>query len=87
MRSLILGGVAFASDLGFTPHADWNDAQYLIEPQRAYIDKFQYGKKGKPFYVAGPYDQNSDEIMKKIHRVDGDWLIPFTEQAFDRHYS
>ena len=76
IRSLILGGIAFADTLGFTPHPDWVDAQHLIEPDRSFIDKFQFGKEGKPFYVAGPYDGNCDEIMEKIQKVNGDWLIP-----------
>lgn len=76
VRSLILGGIAFADNLGFTPHPDWMDTQHLLEPDRSFIDKFQFGKDGKPFYVAGPYDGNCDEIMEKIRKVNGDWLIP-----------
>jgi hypothetical protein len=75
IRSLIFGGVAYANNLGFTPHPDWIVAQHLIEPGRAFVDKFQFGKEGKPFYVAGPYD-DCDEIMEKVQKINGDWLIP-----------
>ena len=76
MRSLVLGGIVFASKLGFVPHKDWGDAGHLIEPDRPYVEKFQFGRNGEPFYVIGPYDRNSDEIIKKLEEVGGDWVVP-----------
>ncbi len=64
-RSLILGGIAYARKLGFEPNADWKDSQHIIEPERPFNPKFEFGMGGKPMYVAGPHD-DPREILSRL---------------------
>jgi hypothetical protein len=52
---LVLGAVAYAARLGFSPHPDFERARdhlgHLDEPCA-----ITFGQHGKPLYVAGPYD-------------------------------
>lgn len=57
-KKLIEGAVAYAQSLGISPHPDYKYAQKVLFS----IDagqcpaQFEYGKEGKPFFVAGPND-------------------------------
>jgi len=82
-RTLILGSLKYATTLGFSPHKDWNDAQCLIEPHREFDNTFTFGRKGKPFYYAGPYDTEHKSIIKKITAAGGDWIIPIKEEMLE----
>lgn len=76
-RSLILGSIKYAASIGFSPHKDWELAQHVVEPNRAFEDKFEFGKDGKPFYIAGPYDSDvRDEYAKRASKAGGYWMIP-----------
>jgi hypothetical protein len=57
-RKLVEGGVAYAADLGLSPHPDYRIASLIFgDVDAATCDReFTYGKDGKPFFVAGPYD-------------------------------
>ncbi|MFZ4625935.1 MAG: SEC-C metal-binding domain-containing protein [Rhodoferax sp.] len=55
-RSIILGSIEFADQHGFVPHADWQQTQYLVEPDRPFEPKFTFGKHGKPLFIVGPDD-------------------------------
>lgn len=55
-RSLILGGIAYARELGFEPNPRWEKSKPLVEPERPFVPKFEFGKDGKPFYIEGPHD-------------------------------
>lgn len=56
-RSLILGSLAYAMHNGIAPAPDWEFAKYLIEPNRFFENKFEFGHNGKPLYIAGPDDE------------------------------
>lgn len=66
-RSIVFGAIKFAEALGFKPQpsSDWSDAQYIIEHDRPFESKFEFGKNGKPVYIQGP-DDNPHEIMAKL---------------------
>jgi len=64
-RSLILGAVDYASKLGFEPQKDWRESRFIVESDRAYLPKFEFGYDGKPFYVPGPFD-DSAAILRKL---------------------
>ena len=51
-RSLALGSVQFAQKLDVKPHPDWQYAKWLLEPERAFDHKFEFGKDGVPYYVS-----------------------------------
>lgn len=56
-QHLVLGAVAYAESLGFSPHPDFEPARghlgVLDEPCA-----ISFGCKGRPLYVAGPYDDS-----------------------------
>ena len=57
-RKLVEGAVSFAADLGLPAHPDYGKAKLIfgdIDPG-ACEQEFAYGRDGKPFFVAGPYD-------------------------------
>ncbi|MBU1019481.1 hypothetical protein KJ764_05945 [Patescibacteria group bacterium] len=62
-RGLILGAIDFARSVGFEPHDEWEDVKEFVEPDREYKTKHKFGKKGKPFYIAGP-DDDVDKIIE-----------------------
>jgi len=57
-RKLVEDAVAYARELGLPPHADYFKAVLLFGPIRAADSTatFEFGKDGKPFFVAGPFD-------------------------------
>jgi len=57
-RKLVEGAVAYARDLGLHPHPDYQTAKLIFGNINAAecTEEFEYGKDGKPFFVAGPYD-------------------------------
>ena len=57
-RKLVTEAVAYARDLGFPPHADYARAAPLfgdVNPADSSAE-FEFGKDGKPFFIAGPHD-------------------------------
>ena len=68
-RSIILGALDYADALGFQPNVDWKDTRYLVEADRDYTHKFQFGKDGKPLYIPGP-DDNQRAIRAKLATVE-----------------
>jgi hypothetical protein len=57
-RKLVEQAAAYARRLGFAPHADYAKAAPLfgdIDPA-AGAATFEFGKNGKPFFIAGPHD-------------------------------
>lgn len=78
-RSIVLGGIEYAAQLGFTPHNDWHKAKHLIESERSFKRNFVFGKDGKPFYYRGPNDTNIEEIVRKITAAGGDCFLEIDE--------
>lgn len=75
MRSLLLGSIAYAANLGIAPHEDWERAKFLVESDRSFENSFTFGRDGKPLYVAGPNDQQMQHsLMAKINKVGGNWI-------------
>ena len=64
-RSIIFGGIEFASKLGFSPNLDWKDSKHIVESDRHFEHKFEFGRHGKPFYIQGPHD-DPVEITSKL---------------------
>jgi hypothetical protein len=68
-QHLVCGAVAYARDLGFEPHADFEvAAPYLGAPVGACPIRF--GRDGKPFYVSGPYD-DTRRILRTLEKAVG----------------
>ena len=80
---IIREAIAYAGELGFKPHPDYRDAMLVLgdtEPE-ACDEPIPLGKDGKPFFVAGPYDDVS-RIMAKLERKLGPdgfhFLVPLS---------
>lgn len=73
-RSLILGCVDFAQRLGFETKGDWPLAKLVVEADRHYEPKFEFGKNGKPYYVQGLHD-NPAEIISQLKRSQSEYSI------------
>lgn len=57
-RKLVEGAVEYARGLGLPPHPDYRKASPIFGDVDAdcCTEEFVYGKDGKPYFVAGPYD-------------------------------
>lgn len=65
-RKLVEETEAYARNLGFSPHPDYQGAKKIFADIDATTctDRFTFGKDGKPFFIAGPND-----TPKKIERI------------------
>src|SRR5215471_16685084 len=57
-RKLVEGAEAYARDLGFPPHADYQCARQIFGDLDATAcpTHYVFGRDGKPFFMSGPYD-------------------------------
>jgi len=72
VAKIIREAIAYADELGFKPDPDYRDAMLVLgdaDPNACNVP-IPLGKDGKPFFVAGPYD-NVDRIMSKLTRKLG----------------
>lgn len=73
LHNLIYGSIDFAEELGFEPHENFRITEYILDPD--YIDEgidyLEFGKDGKPFYIAGPHD-NVNKIVHTLQKNVGD---------------
>ena len=69
VAKIIREAIAYAKDLGFKPDPDYRDAMLVLgDADPDACDKsIPLGKDGKPFFVAGPYD-NVSRTMAKLER-------------------
>jgi hypothetical protein len=73
VAKIIREAIAYADELGFKPDRDYRDAMLVLgdaDPDACEVPIPLGGKDGKPFFVAGPYD-NVDRIMSKLTRKLG----------------
>ncbi len=71
-HELVYGAVDFARRYGFEPHPDFKLASMVLDPPGIHPSRHQleFGRDGKPFFVAGPYD-NARAIVSKLERTAG----------------
>jgi len=57
-RKLVEGAEAYARDLGFNPHPDYQRARQIFGDLDATAcpTRYVFGRDGKPFFMSGPYD-------------------------------
>jgi hypothetical protein len=77
-HEIVYGGVEYAKQFGFRPHADFKRAQLVLDPPELHprTGTVTFGKDGKPFYVSGPHD-NPEAIMRQLARVTGEGNFHF----------
>ncbi len=76
-RSVILGAIEYARQLGFEPRPDWQSTGRIVEAERSFNNKFTFGSDGKPFYIQGPNDDASKilrTLSPLIDRGEADFL-------------
>ncbi|MGB9596685.1 MAG: hypothetical protein ACPL7B_10435 [Candidatus Poribacteria bacterium] len=66
-HQIIYGAIDYARDIGFEPHKDFKFSKYILEEPEKFEKRsdIKFGKDGKPFFVAGPYD-NVKKIIKTL---------------------
>jgi hypothetical protein len=73
VAKIIREAITYADELGFKPDPDYRDAMLVlgdVDPEACNVPIPLGGKDGKPFFIAGPYD-NVDRIMSKLTRKLG----------------
>jgi len=74
-RKLVEGAVQYALDLGLPPHPDYPKAKLIFGDiaAEACTEQFEFGKEGKPLFVAGPYDDSSkcQQIIRTLEKRRG----------------
>jgi hypothetical protein len=83
MHNLIFGAIDYAEELGFQPNKDWAITKYFLNEDLITddIDEIPFGKDGKPFYIAGPFD-NTNHIIATLKRNLGEGNFDFVIPAF-----
>jgi len=78
-HQIIYGAIDYARELGFEPQKDFKYSRYILEaPSEKYSSAhLEFGKDGKPFYIAGPND-NVDYIIRKLSERVGVENFNFT---------
>lgn len=71
-HQMIYASIEYAAQFGFQPEKDFALTQYMLTPRGELEEPYQltFGKNGKPFFIAGPYD-NASQIMKQLERTAG----------------
>ncbi|MBN2390367.1 MAG: hypothetical protein JXR84_06575 [Anaerolineae bacterium] len=70
---IVKTGIEYAAQFGFRPHRDYRDASILLQdadPDAVDVEIPVGGPEGKPFFIAGPYD-NADKIMSRLRQQLG----------------
>jgi len=78
---IIYGAIEYARKLGFEPQKDFALSRFILD-EPSDTDLFfdvEFGKDGKPMYIAGP-DDNVDHVMKQLSKKVGEgnfhYLLP-----------
>ena len=82
VHNWIYGGIEYADELGFKPHKDFSFTKYLLALDNDDIEliEFEFGKDGKPFFIAGPFD-NSRRIMETLRDSIGEGNFDFVAES------
>lgn len=79
-QAIIFGAVDYAAKLGLQPHPDYEKAKAHLGEPLENLPRIEFGRQGKPCYVAGPYD-NSQRIIAKLQETAGagnfNYFVPF----------
>ena len=71
-HQIIYGAIAYAKQFGFEPNKDFKLSQYMLEtPESIAPADIEFGKDGKPFFIAGP-DDNAQRIMHQLESKVGE---------------
>jgi hypothetical protein len=80
-HNLIYGAIDYADESGFTPNKDFRVTKHLLDTALIDegVDEIEFGKDGKPLFVAGPHD-DINRIIGILERNVGtgnyDYILP-----------
>jgi len=79
-HEIVYGAIEYARQFGFRPHSDFKRGQYILDPPETHPrTSIEFGKDGKPLYIAGPYD-NTNAITRQLASAAGEgnynYLVP-----------
>jgi hypothetical protein len=71
-HQMIYASIEYAAQFGFMPEKDFTLTQYLLAPRGELEEPYDltFGKDGKPFFIAGPYD-DAKLILQQLERTAG----------------
>ncbi|NOR13504.1 MAG: hypothetical protein GQ545_09650 [Candidatus Aminicenantes bacterium] len=78
---IIIGAIEYAKRIGFKPQKDFYLSKYILEELLDTDHDFQleFGREGKPFFIAGP-DDNVETIIETLRKNVGegnfDFIVP-----------
>ncbi|MFN0053539.1 MAG: hypothetical protein ACKV0T_15275 [Planctomycetales bacterium] len=86
-RKLVEGAIEYAHNLGLPPHEDYSVAKAILGSIDGALcpETFEYGKDGKPLFIAGPNDgpERCRQIMAALKSRQGPdgyhYLVPVLE--------
>lgn len=69
---MIYESIDYAAQFGFQPDKDFELTQYMLAPRGEFVasSKLEFGKDGKPLFVAGPRD-NVPYILNQLNKTAG----------------
>jgi hypothetical protein len=72
-HNVIYGATAYAEDLGFRPDKDFAVTQYILaeDDESVELIEIEFGRDGKPCFVAGPRD-NVPLVTGKLRAAVGE---------------
>ncbi len=74
-RKLVEDAVAYAQNLGFSPHPDYKKACRVLGgiSSKECTTQFTFGKDGKPLFIQGPHDseEKCQRILKQLQIKQG----------------
>lgn len=75
---IIYGAIEYAKDLGFAPQKDFALSRFVLDAPSEADHSFdvEFGKDGKPFFIAGP-DDDDDYIIGKLSKRLGEGNFTF----------
>ena len=70
---IIIGAIEYAKKIGFKPQQDFDLSKYVLEglQNNDYDLTLEFGKDGKPFYIAGP-DDDFEAIIETLKKNVGE---------------
>jgi hypothetical protein len=80
-HQMIYASIEYAEQFGFQPEKDFALNQYILEPRGELEEpyKLTFGRDGKPFFIAGPYD-NVARVLRQLEKTAGpgnfDYVAP-----------
>ncbi len=71
-RRIIFGAIEYARKLGFEPQKDFVLSRFILEglSEEGYDFALEFGREGKPLYIAGP-DDDFEAVMQTLTKNVG----------------